>query len=222
MQVEIGRACLQPICQMRTSPRQRKVHVWWPAKLWNRKIIRSGGAQSAPLRWQHELRSLVHNMVVQTMIVQQCLLLYKTHRHPPRPPLRRKTLLGKETVSGLPNPVCVVFWWEREKIGARPSSFPPPDPSANPTNSSVAPPRRQQDKHHGERWRGLPGQREPSGSEVHAEGDARNVGSQLLREPPQRAGWVTKSWRGSTAQALKRSWSLTSLARDVSPFLWTD
>ncbi len=50
------------------------------------------------------------------------------------------------------------------KVGARPSLFPPPDPSAIPMSAATAPPRRKRGRHREERWWKLPPQREPSES----------------------------------------------------------
>ncbi len=80
MQVEIGRARLQPI---------RQIHVQWPAI----SVATAPQQQREehnqpiyfPMGWQRELRSLVHNM-----LMKQCLLLYKAHRHARCPPPRRK------------------------------------------------------------------------------------------------------------------------------------
>ncbi len=78
-------------------------------------------------------------------------------------------LRGEEPRGGLPIPEnrCWI-WWENKKIGARPSSFPPSDPSAIPTSTATAPPRQKWGRHREERWWKLPPQREFSGSKVYA------------------------------------------------------
>ncbi len=80
--------------------------------------------------------------------MKQCLLLYKAHRHPPRPPPRRKAggpssplSEGKNCRAGFRTQRAGVGSdGKREKIGACPSSFPPPDLSAIPTSAASAPP----------------------------------------------------------------------------------
>ncbi len=55
--------------------------------------------------------------------MKQCLLIYKAHRHPPRPPPRRKAggassplSGGKEPQGGLPNPESGRWiWWEKKE-----------------------------------------------------------------------------------------------------------
>ncbi len=87
---------------------------------------------------------LVHNMLLQIM------QLYKAYQRPSRPPPRRKTggascplSGGKKPRGGLPITESGRWiWWERKKIGARPSSYPPPDPSAIPTSTATTPPQR--------------------------------------------------------------------------------
>ncbi len=171
------------------SPLRRRFYCAWNPRTLNppvalsssgteyHKIIRAGGAttKSAPFFPRappprpdpRELRSLVHNMLV----------IYKAHWRPPCPPPRRKTGRvsspfsgGKKPLDGLPNPESGRWiWWEREKIGARPSSFPPPDPSAIPSSAATAPPRRKRDRHREERrWRLLP-QRKPPRARIRSD-----------------------------------------------------
>ncbi len=60
------------------------------------------------------------------------------------------------------------IWWEKKKIGAPPSSFPPSDPSAIPTSTATTPLRQKRSRYSKERWWKLPPQREFSGSEAYA------------------------------------------------------
>ncbi len=83
----------------------------------------------------------------------------KTHRHPPCPPPRKRTGGASSPFSGEKNREVGGIsesgrWirWERKKIGARPSSFPPSDPSAIPmSTATTAPPQRKQGRYCEER-----------------------------------------------------------------------
>ncbi len=85
--VEIGQAHLHPVHQISGTGTVRSY---------------GGEEHNQPLflSWLRELRSLVHNMLVQTMLVQLCMLLYKAHLCPPRPPRRRKTGGASSPLSG--------------------------------------------------------------------------------------------------------------------------
>ncbi len=127
----------------------------------------------------------VHNMLVQT------LSFAKAHRRTPRLPPQRKTggasipfSRGEKPRGRLPIPEseCWILW-ERKKIGARPSSFTPSDPSAISTNTATAPPWRKRGRHHKQSCWKLPPQREVSGSEAYAVKATHNAGSRPPREP---------------------------------------
>ncbi len=84
----------------------------------------------------------VHNMLVQTICLCNCFT--KAHRHPPHPPLRRKTVGESSPLSGGGGEKPSGRWilWEWKKIGARLSPFHPPDPSAIPMSAAASPPQR--------------------------------------------------------------------------------
>ncbi len=75
------------------------------------------------------------------------------------------------------------IWWERKKIEARSSSFPPSDPSAIPTSTVTAPPWWKRGRHREKRWWKHNSQREFSGNEVYAVEATTNAGSRPPREP---------------------------------------
>ncbi len=111
------------------------------------------------------------------------------------PPPQRKTSGASSPLSGwkkpwgrLPNPESGRWiWWEREKIGDRPSSFPPPDPTAIPTSAATAPHRRNREGHRNEhRWRLT--QLEKASDDMHTQWkNAPQAGSQLHQELTLRA-----------------------------------
>ncbi len=64
---------------------------------------------------------------------------------------------GMKLQNGLPIPENGQWIWQvRKKKGTCPSLFPPPDPTANPTNAAAAPPRLKRGQHLEERWWRLP------------------------------------------------------------------
>ncbi len=189
MQVEIGRARLQSVCQIfsssGTGPWDHR-HGHTPRSIPGGSGMYCSGEKHnqhllfffskkltvrAPLARDISVFIIifVYNMYVQT------ISFAKVHRHPPCPPPRRKTGRasspfsgGKKPWGGLPIPESGSWnWWERKEIEARPSSFPPSDPSATPTSTATAPPWHNRSRHREERRWKLPPQREVSGSEAY-------------------------------------------------------
>ncbi len=82
------------------------------------------------------------------------------HRRPSHQPPWRKTggassplPGGKKPQSGFPIPESGRWiWWVRKKIGTRPSPFPQPDPSVNPTSAAATQPRQKRGQHREKCW----------------------------------------------------------------------
>ncbi len=79
------------------------------------------------------------------MLVQTWIFAKVHQRHPRPPPPRRKTGRASSPFSGGAEPRGKLqspesgrwIWWERKKIGAYPSSFPPSDPTSTATGAGT-------------------------------------------------------------------------------------
>ncbi len=112
----------------------------------------------------------------------QTLSFVEAHRRPPRPEAGGAGPFSRGRTAGWASDPRRWIWWERKKIGARPSSFPPSDPSAIPTSTVTAPPWRKRGRHARNAGENTI-LKEFSGNEVYAVEATTNASSRPPREP---------------------------------------